>query len=246
MRRSPSWWCRQTRSAPRQRLLRRQRFKTQTRGSPAALTMNRRRARSRAHSACRRRYPRCCHPSAPPCVAVLLVRHHTRHDDTRARRGESLLSSPRARSHGEREKARLHRLAGALSAPRRRGRGERGRQTTAIRFSNAAAFRRPRRWTSSRSRARNTYANGASVPPGRLLSAAGLIVSGDLDRLPELSQEKRAPPLATGCRAVHCWRHTASHTCPGSLRELTSRKRGKRKPHDLEPGTGPAPRRPLS
>src|SRR5436190_8477205 len=43
-----------------------------------------------------------------------------------------------------------------------------------------------------RSRARNTYANGASVPPGRLPSAAGLIVSGDLDRLPELSKIESA------------------------------------------------------
>ena len=43
-----------------------------------------------------------------------------------------------------------------------------------------------------RSRARNTYANGALVPPGRLPSAAGLIVSGDLDRLPELSKIESA------------------------------------------------------
>ena len=91
-----------------------------------------------------------------------------------------------------------------------------------------------------RSRARNTYANGASVPPGRLPSAAGLIVSGDLDRLPELSKIESAA-ARDGLPCVPLLEaHSLAHL------PLTSRKRGKRKPHDLEPGTGPAPRRPLS
>jgi hypothetical protein len=283
------------RSAPRQRFLRRQRFKTQRRGSPAAHAMNRR-ASSVARALGASLSPSPLLPSV--CVAMRLLTRRSldlsRHGGAilRMDRGKaSQLSSrtPSWRSHAphglvsegdpgpsvmcvadtaDKSRAILSwvpglrsavplRLArddtwttappprGRVSAPKGERRGERGRQTTAIRFSKRQPFG-PRRWTSSRPRARNTYASGALVPPGRLPSAAGLIVLGTSTGCGLSKVELRAPPLATGCPRGHCWIARASHTCPGSLRELTSRKYGKRKPHYLEPGTGPAPRRPLS
>ena len=121
---------------------------------------------------------------------------------------------------------RLRRLAGA-ERPEGREEGSAGAKRPPSSLQVPAAFRRPRRWTCQQVEGAE-HIRERGFGPARAAAKRGRAhrfwgprpAAGALGRL-------RAPPLATGCRASIAGVARASHTCPGSLRELTSRKRGK-------------------